>query len=79
MNIMTYDLPAVLPSYIPPDFDSFVYVLKDLLTIDPINQFHQFQYLEAANSPLIQNNRQDTNQQIQTCDATSRPLNRGNH
>ena len=42
MTIMTHDLPAVLPSFVPPDFGNFDSPIKNLPTIDPFIQFNHF-------------------------------------
>ena len=36
MTIMTHDLPAVLPSFVPPDFGNFDYSFKQTPMIDPL-------------------------------------------
>ena len=36
MTIMTCDLPAVLPSFFPPDFRNFDYLLENLQTLNPV-------------------------------------------
>ena len=39
---MTHDLPAVLPSFVPPDFGKTEYLFENLPTIDSLIQFSHF-------------------------------------
>ena len=57
MTIKTYDLPAVLPSFVPPDFGNFDSSFKQTPTIDPLIQFDHFYEEANDNSTLIQNTK----------------------
>ena len=77
MSILTYDLPAVLPSFVPPDFGNFDSSFKQLPTI--LIQFNHFYEKANDNSTLIQNTKLVALQQNHESDTTDkgrrRPLN----
>ena len=53
--MMTHDLPAIPPSFVPPDFGKFDSVFENLPTIDPLMQFSHFSEKDNDNTTLIQN------------------------
>ena len=57
MTIMTHDLPAVLPSFVPPDFGNFDSLFKQTPTIDPLVQFGHFYEKANDNNTLIKNTK----------------------
>ena len=72
MTIMTPDLPAVLPSFVPPDFGNVDSSFKQTPTIDPLLQFDHSYEKANDNSTLIQNNKLVALQQNQNSDITDK-------
>ena len=54
MTIMTQDLPAVLPSFVPSDFGNYDSSIKQTPTIDPLIQFDHSYEKANDNSTLMQ-------------------------
>ena len=79
MTIITQDLPAVLPSFVPSDFGNFDSSLKQTPTIDPLIQFDHFYGKTNDNSTLIQDTKLIALQQNHASDMTGKgrrsPLN----
>ena len=72
MTIMTNDFPAVLPSFVPPDFGNVDSSFKQTPTVDPLIQFDHFYKKDNDNSTFIQNTKLVALQQNHDSDMTDK-------